>query len=77
MLLCMLLCCYDASTAHCHVHSIGVQMEERQERCSALREGLADMQPRLSMLAEGKGRSAQLAARVCKSLDRCVPTEID
>ncbi|KAL1525424.1 hypothetical protein AB1Y20_020283 [Prymnesium parvum] len=52
---------------------VDLQMEERLERCAALREGLQGMYPRLSDLSLGKGRSAQLAARVCRSMERSMP----
>ena len=51
---------------------VSLQFEERVERCDALAEALEAMRPRLDELSAGKGRSAQVAARVCKSLTRAV-----
>ena len=54
---------------------VDLQFEERQDRCAALGEAFLALRPRLGLLSDGRGRSAQLAARVAKSLDRClVPT---
>ena len=54
--------------------SAGVDLasEERRDRCLAVRDGLRELQPRLVALAAGRGRSAQLAARVVKTLARSV-----
>ena len=51
---------------------VSLQFEERVERCDALAEALTAMRPRLEALSVGKGRSAQLAARVAKSLGRAI-----
>lgn len=50
--------------------AVDVHLEEKQDRCAALAESLAQLLPRLEGIASGKGRSAQLAARVLKSLNR-------
>ena len=50
---------------------VDLQFEERQERCAAAQEALLALLERLSMLREGKGRSAKLAERVLKSVQRC------
>ena len=54
--------------------SAGVDLasEERRDRCLAVRDGLRELQPRLVALAAGRGRSAQLAARVVKTLARSI-----
>ena len=54
--------------------SAGVDLasEERRDRCFAVRDGLRELQPRLVALAAGRGRSAQLAARVVKTLARSI-----
>ena len=54
--------------------SAGVDLasEERRDRCLAIRDGLRELQPRLVALAAGRGRSAQLATRVVKTLARSI-----
>ena len=54
--------------------SAGVDLasDERRDRCLAVRDGLRELQPRLVALAAGRGRSAQLAARVVKTLARSI-----
>jgi hypothetical protein len=47
-----------------------LNFEDKQERCAILGEQLSHLWPRLEELAGGKGRSAQLAGRACKSLAR-------
>lgn len=53
---------------------VDVHLEEKQERCAAVAEGLAALLPRLEALTAGKGRSAQLATRVHRSLLRVLGT---
>ena len=53
---------------------VDVHLEEKQERCAAVAEALAALQPRLEALASAKGRSAQLATRVHRSLLRALGT---
>jgi len=50
---------------------VDVAREERHERCVALQDGLRQTSSRLHELAAGKGRSAQLSARLLKSLEKC------
>ena len=51
---------------------VDLASEERRDRCLAIRDGLRELQPRLVALAAGRGRSAQLAARVVKTLARSI-----
>ena len=51
---------------------VDVVREERHERCVALQEGLRQTSSRLHELAAGKGRPAQLSARLLKSLEKCL-----
>ena len=55
---------------------VDIHLEEKQERCAAVAEALAALQPRLEALASAKGRSAQLATRVHRSLLRALGTAI-
>ena len=50
---------------------VDVAREERHERCVALQDGLRQTSSRLHELAAGKGRPAQLSARLLKSLEKC------
>ena len=50
---------------------VDVAAEERHERCAALQAGLLRVEPRLADLAAGKGRPAQLAVRLRRSVERC------
>lgn len=50
---------------------VDVAAEERHERCAALQAGLLRVAPRLGDLAAGKGRPAQLAVRLRRSVERC------
>ena len=50
---------------------VDVAREERHERCVALQDGLRQTSSRLQELAAGKGRPAQLSARLLKSLEKC------
>ena len=51
--------------------AVDVAREERHERCVALQDGLRQTSSRLQELAAGKGRPAQLSARLLKSLEKC------
>ena len=67
----------DTADAARHQHGmfrqgVDVHFEERVERCDALAEALNAMRGRLDELASGRGRTAQVAGRVIKSLDRAV-----
>ena len=50
---------------------VDVAREEWHERCVALQDGLRKTASRLQELAAGKGRPAQLSARLLKSLEKC------
>ena len=51
---------------------VDVHFEERVERCEQLAEALSAMRARLDELAGCKGRTAQVASRVAKSLARSI-----
>ena len=56
---------------------VDISFEERLEKCVTLRDAFAAIRPRLQDLASargGKGRSAALAARLLKALQRTVDT---
>ena len=55
-----------------HSSQRSIHFEERVERCDALAEVLSAWRPRLEELSVGRGRSAQLASRVAKSLGRAI-----
>ena len=56
-------------------HGPDVAFEERQERCATLAEQLRSLQPRLEQICAGRGRAAQLAQRLCRSLARALDGE--
>ena len=56
---------------------VSLAFEERVERCEALAEALMELRPRLDELSHGRGRSAQLAARLTRSLNRAIGEPVE